>query len=85
MYILNIWIDNTQNQIKLVYDPYKNSLDNIYNNNIDNIIAKIAYISLGHYNKNFQLYNYIYGKILYCKTLCYKITIFYSYQRILDK
>lgn len=35
---LNIKIKNTQIQTKPVYDFYKNSLDNVMNNNIDEII-----------------------------------------------
>lgn len=44
MHTLNIIISNIQGQIKLVYDPYKNSLDNILDSNINNIVAKIVYI-----------------------------------------
>lgn len=36
---LNLEIKDAQRQIKPVHDSYKNSLDNILNGNIDNIVA----------------------------------------------
>lgn len=38
--IFNIIVGDTQKQVKLVYNLYKDSLDNILNSNIDNIMAK---------------------------------------------
>ncbi len=43
MYTLNITVDNIQRQTKLIHNLYKDSLDNILDNNIDNIVAKIIY------------------------------------------
>lgn len=47
MRALNVKIDNTQGQTKPVYDLYQNSLDNILDSNINNIVLKIVLIKLG--------------------------------------
>lgn len=39
MQALNIKVKNIPRQTEPVYDPYKNSLNNILNSNIDNILA----------------------------------------------
>lgn len=47
MLALNIIIGNTQSHTKPVHDQYKDSLDIILDNNIDNIVAKTVYTKLG--------------------------------------
>lgn len=47
MHTLNIRVGSTQNHIKLVNNLYKDSLKNILDSNIDNIMAKIVYIKSG--------------------------------------
>lgn len=39
MRTLNVKIKNTQGQIKLIHNFYKNSLDDILDSNIDNVVA----------------------------------------------
>ena len=47
MYILNIIVSNSQRHTKPVYNPYKDSLDNILNSNVDNIVFITVYIKPG--------------------------------------
>lgn len=44
MHTLNIIVGNIQGRIELVHNLYKNSLNNILDSNIDNIMAKTVYI-----------------------------------------
>lgn len=46
MYTFNIKVGDIKSQFELFYNLYKNSLDDILNSNIDNIIAKIVNITL---------------------------------------
>ena len=41
MWAPNIKVEDTPGQMELVYNPYKNSLDNILDSNIHNIVASI--------------------------------------------
>lgn len=43
MHILNIIINNTKKHSESAHDLCKNSLNNILDNNIDDILAKIIY------------------------------------------
>lgn len=43
MHILNITVGNTWGQIKPVYNLYKDSLGNILDGNIDNIVTKTVH------------------------------------------
>ncbi len=43
MCILNITVDDIQGQTKLVHNPYKDSLDDILDSNVNNIMAKTIY------------------------------------------
>lgn len=43
----NIKVGDTRRQLKVVYDLYKDSLDNIIDNNIYDIVAKIVYTKSG--------------------------------------
>ncbi len=43
MCTLNITVEDIQRQIERIHNLYKDSLDNIFDNNIDNIMAKIIY------------------------------------------
>ncbi len=43
MRTLNIIIGDTQRQTKPIHNPYKDSLDNILDSNIDNIVAKTVH------------------------------------------
>lgn len=43
MHTLNIIVDDIQKWTEPSYDLYKNSLDNILDNNINDIMAKIVY------------------------------------------
>ena len=43
---LNIKAGDTQGQIELVYDPYKNNLENILNSTLDNTVAGIINVIL---------------------------------------
>lgn len=52
MHALNIRVSNTQSHIKPVHNIYKYSRDNILDNNIDNIVAKIMYIKLESLKQN---------------------------------
>lgn len=47
MHALNIRIGNTQSHVKLVYNLYKYSLNNILDSDIDNILDKIVHRMLG--------------------------------------
>ncbi len=47
MRALNITVGDTQRQIEPVHNPYKDSLDNILDSDIDNIMAKTVYIKPG--------------------------------------
>ncbi len=40
-------VRDTQEQTKPIHNPYKDSLDDILDSNIDNIIAKTIHIKLG--------------------------------------
>lgn len=44
---LNITVNSTQGQTKPIHNPYKDSLDNILDSNVDNIMAITVYINLG--------------------------------------
>lgn len=46
MHNLNIRVSKIKKYTKLVDDLYKNSLNNILNSNINNIMAKIVHIKL---------------------------------------
>lgn len=59
MRTLNIIVGNTLEQTKLVYNSYKNSLDNIMDNKVNYIVVKIVHIkpeSLKQDILNTQLY-----------------------------
>lgn len=47
MCTFNIRVGNTQSQIKLVHNLYKDSLDYILDSNINGIMTKIVYTKLG--------------------------------------
>lgn len=46
MRVFNIKVGNTQGQTKLVHNPYKDSLNNILDSNIEDIGPKIVYTKL---------------------------------------
>ena len=45
MQALNIKVEDTLRQTELVHDPYKDSLNNVLNSNIDDIVASIININ----------------------------------------
>ena len=52
MRALNIIVGDTQGQIESIHDPYKDSLDNVLDSNIDNIMAKIVHTKSGPLRQN---------------------------------
>ena len=46
MHTFNITIGNIYGQTKPIHDPYKDSLDDVLDSNIDNIVAKTIHIKL---------------------------------------
>lgn len=48
MRILNIKAKNTKKETKLIYDFYKDSLNNILDSNIDNILANTIILILAY-------------------------------------
>ncbi len=47
MRTLNITVGDTQGQTELIHDPYKDSLDDILDSNIDDIVAKTIHTKPG--------------------------------------